>query len=70
MDMWIGDLAHAIDSVGQFKNGRGFGIKSVIPAVDGIVFETDYLTFIKWYYEDDHVEEYLRVDWRKRGSKE
>ena len=70
MDMWIGDLAQAIHSVRQFKNGRDFGIKSAVPAVDGIVFETDYLTFIKWYYEDGHVEEHLRDDWRKRGKAE
>lgn len=70
MDMWIGDLAQAICSVRQFKNDRNFCIKSAVPAVDGIVFETTYFTFIKWYYEDGHVEEHAQDAWRKRGKTE
>jgi hypothetical protein len=70
MDMWIGDLAQAIHSVRQFKNNKNFCIKSAVPAVDGIVFETTYFTCIKWYYEDGHVEEHARDDWRKRGKAE
>lgn len=70
MDMWIGNLAQAIQAVRQYKNDRNFCIKSAVPAVDGIVFETTYFTFIKWYYEDGHVEEHARDDWRKRGKAE
>ena len=70
MDMWIGDLAQAIQAVRQFKNDRNFCIKSAVPAVDGIVFETTYFTFIKFYYEDGHVEEHARDAWRKRGNAE
>jgi hypothetical protein len=70
MDMWIGDLAQAIHSVRQFKNDKNFCIKSAVPAVDDIVFETTYFTYIKFYYEDGHVEEQARDDWRKRGKAE
>lgn len=70
MNMWIGDLAQAIQAVRQFKGEDvDFCIKSAVPAVDGIVFETTYFTFIKWYYEDGHVEEHERDAWRKRGNK-
>lgn len=70
MDMWIGDLAQAIQAVRQFKNDRNFCIKSAVPAVDGIVFETTYFTYIKFYYEDGRVEEHGKDEWRKRGNKE
>ena len=70
MDMWLGDLAQAVHSVRQFKNGINFCIKSAVPAVDGIVFETTYFTYIKFYYEDGHVEEHKKDEWRKRGNAE
>lgn len=70
MNMWIGDLAQAIHSVRQFKGEDvDFCIKSAVPAVDGIVFETTYFTYIKFYYEDGHVEEHGKDEWRKRGNK-
>ena len=70
MDMWIGDLAQAIQAVRQFKNDKNFCIKSAIPAVNGIVFETTYFTYIKFYYEDGRVEEHQKDEWRKRGKAE
>ena len=65
MDMWISDLAQAIQAVRQYKNDRNFCIKSAVPAVDGIIFETTYFTYIKWYREDGRVEEHARDAWRK-----
>ena len=70
MDMWIGDLAQAVQAVRRYKNDRNFCIKSAVPAVDGIVFETTYFTYIKFYYEDGRVEEHARDAWRKRGDTE
>ena len=69
MYMWIGDLAQAIQAVRQFKGEDvDFCIKSAVPAVDGIVFETTYFTYIKWYREDERVEEHSKDEWRKRGK--
>ena len=70
MDMWLGDLAQAVQAVRQFKNGINFCIKSAVPAVDGIVFETTYFTYIKFYYEDGHIEEHKKDEWRNRGNAE
>lgn len=65
MDMWMGDLLVATAAVMEYK-GRNFCIKSAIPAVDGIVFETTYFTYIKWYREDERIEEHSKDAWRNK----
>ena len=64
MDMWMGDLLAATDAVMEYKE-HNLCIKSVVPALDGIVFETTYFTYIKWYRGDGHVEEHNKDEWRK-----
>lgn len=66
MDMWLGDTLIALDAIAQYQKNKNFCIKSVMPAVDGIVVETTYFTFIKYFYEDGHVEEHSKGDWRKK----
>ena len=66
MDMWLGDTLIALDAIRQYKKDKNFCIKSVMPAVDGIVVETTYFTFIKYYYEDGHIEEHSKDAWRKK----
>lgn len=65
MDMWMGDLLVATASVREYK-GKNFCVKSAMPAVDGIVFETTYSTYIKWYRADGHIEEHDKDAWRKK----
>ena len=66
MDMWLGDTLIALDAIRQYKKDKDFRIKSIVPAVDGIVVETTYFTFIKCFYEDGHIEEHSKGDWRKK----
>lgn len=63
--MWISDLLEATNLVREYKGGN-FCIKSAVPAVDGIVFETTYFTYIKWYRIDGHIEEHDKDAWRKK----
>lgn len=65
MTMWIDDLLVATASVLVYKE-QNFCIKSTVPAVDGIVFETNYSTYIKWYRADGHIEEHNKDAWRKK----
>lgn len=65
MDMWMGDLLKATAMVKRHK-GKDICIKSAVPAVDGIVFETTYFTYIKWYREDGRIEERSKDAWRKK----
>ena len=50
--MWLGDTLIALDAIRQYKKDKNFCIKNVMPAVNGIVVETTYFTFIKYFYED------------------
>lgn len=65
MDMWTHDLFVAVASIMTYK-GNNFCIKSAVPAVDGIVFETTYSTYIKWYRADGHIEERSKDAWRNK----
>jgi hypothetical protein len=65
MDMWIGDLLAATAAAKEYK-GQNFCVTSAVPAVDGIVFETTYFTYIKWYRTDGHIEEHAKDAWRKK----
>lgn len=65
MDMWMGDLLKATAAIKIYK-GKDICIKSAVPAVDGIVFETTYFTYIKWYRADGHIEERPKDAWRKK----
>ena len=62
--MWLYEVAEVIQKVLQEK-GRDIVLKSIKPAVDGIVFETTYETFIKWFRVDGHIEEHHKGAWRK-----
>ena len=66
MDMWLGDVLIALDAIAKYKKNKNFCIKSVMPAVDGIVVETTYFTFIKYFYEDERIEEHSKDEWRKK----
>ena len=61
MDMWFGDTLIALDAIRQYQKDENFCIKSVMPAVDGVVVETTHFTFIKYFYEDGHIEEHPKV---------
>lgn len=66
MDMWLADILIALDAIAQYKKNKNLCFKSVMPAVDGIVVETTDFTFIKFFYEDGHIEEHYKGDWRKK----
>ena len=66
MDMWLGDTLIALDAIRQYKKDKNFCIKNVMPAVNGIVVETTYFTFIKYFYEDGRIEEHSKDAWRKK----
>lgn len=52
----------AVEAMWEFKK-REICIVSVKPAVDGIVAETTYFTYIKFFYNDGHVEEHTKEEW-------
>lgn len=60
--MWMNDLMKAVEAMWEFKK-REICIVSVKPAVDGIVAETTYFTYIKFFYNDGHVEEHTKEEW-------
>lgn len=62
--MWLFEVAEVIQKVKQEKGGD-IVLKSIRPAYNGIVFETTYETFIKWFRVDGHIEEHHKDDWRK-----
>ena len=55
--MWLCELAKVVQKVKEVKGGD-IVLKKVAPAYDGIVFETTYFTYIKWYRVDGRIEEY------------
>ena len=55
--MWLFEVAEVIQKVKQEKGGNVV-LKSIRPAYDGIVFETTYFTYIKWYRVDGKIEEF------------
>lgn len=55
--MWLCELAEVVQKVKEVKGGNVV-LKKVVPAYDGIVFETTYFTHIKWYRVDGKIEEY------------
>jgi len=61
----MSDLLEATARVKVHK-GKNFCIKSALPAVDGIVFETTYFTYIKWYRADGRIEEHSKDAWRNK----
>lgn len=62
--MWLFEVAEVIQKIKQEKGGD-IVLKSIRSAYDGIVFETMYETFIKWFRVDGHIEEHNKDDWRK-----
>lgn len=55
--MWLCELAEVVQKVKE-KMGGNVVLKKVIPTYDGIVFETTYFTYIKWYRVDGKIEEF------------
>ena len=55
--MWLYELVEVVQKVKE-KKGGNVVLKKVIPTYDGIVFETTYFTYIKWYRVDGRIEEY------------
>ena len=55
--MWLCELAEVVQKVKEVK-GNDVVLKKVVPAYDGIAFETTYFTYIKWYRVDGRIEEY------------
>lgn len=63
--MWLCELAEVVQKVREVK-GNDVVLKKVTPAYDGIVFETTYFTYIKWYRIDGRIEEHEKDEWRKK----
>lgn len=55
--MWLCELVEVVQKVKEVK-GNDVILKKVIPTYDGIVFETTYFTYIKWYRVDGRIEEF------------
>lgn len=55
--MWLCELVEVVQKVKE-KKGGNVVLKKVIPTYDGIVFETTYFTYIKWYRVDGKIEEF------------
>ena len=65
--MWLSDLEKALAKMREEMCDFNFiCIKKITPAVDGIVFETTYDTYIK-VYRNGVIEEKQKGEWRKRG---
>ena len=55
--MWLCELVEVVQKVKE-KMGGNVVLKKVIPTYDGIVFETTYFTYIKWYRVDGRIEDF------------
>lgn len=55
--MWLCELVEVVQKVKE-KKGGNVVLKKVTPTYDGIVFETTYFTYIKWYRVDGKIEEF------------
>ena len=66
--MWICDLEKALAKVNEFLGvKRNFVLfRSIKPCADGgIVFETTFNTYIKWF-PNGEIRERNKEDWRKK----
>lgn len=66
--MWLSDLEKAVKAVREFLGERVAYVcfDKVQPCADGgIVFETTYETYIKWFQSGEVIEKSLHA-WRQR----